>query len=75
MQRILYKKFQLFSFARKYVEESRDLLLKHGETRDQKDKTMLQQFLIGHKNSNLKFETIVSLMSEFLLASFDTVRF
>jgi len=35
---------------------------------------MLQQFLIKHKNSSLSFDTVVSLMSEFLLASFDTVR-
>jgi hypothetical protein len=56
------------------VEECRDLLLKNEQTQDQKEVTMLQQFLIKHKNSNLSFETVVSLMSEFLLASFDTVR-
>ena len=66
--------FLLLSFSRKYVEESRDFLLKNEQTQDQKEITMLQQFLIKHKNSNLSFETVVSLMSEFLLASFDTVR-
>ena len=34
---------------------------------------MLQQFLIKQKKSNLSIDEIVSIMSEFLLASFDTV--
>ena len=34
---------------------------------------MLQQYLINKDKSNLNFEEIVSIMSEFLLAGFDTV--
>ena len=53
------------------MEESKDLMLKNANKGEKMENTMLQQYLA--KQDKLSFATIVSLMSEFLLASFDTV--
>nr|UOU03261.1 cytochrome P450 3047A1 [Brachionus rubens] len=68
----LWKEFEknsdfIYDFTRKYVQESYNNIKNNKSNGDQ---TMLQKYLL-HK-SNLKLEEIVSIMSEFLLASFDT---
>nr|ATW72314.1 cytochrome p450 CYP3047A3 [Brachionus calyciflorus] len=57
----------IFNFTRKFVEESYNTLKKSPV---KENHTMLQQFLLT--KTNLNFKEIVSIMSEFLLGSFDT---
>nr|AHL88999.1 cytochrome p450 3047A1 [Brachionus koreanus] len=57
----------VYNFTRKYVTESYNYV----KNLNQKgNHTMLQQYLLN--KNNLSFDDIVSIMSEFLLAAFDT---
>nr|QVK45590.1 cytochrome P450 [Brachionus paranguensis] len=68
----LWKEFEntsdyVYDFTRKYVSESYNYVK---NLNDKAKHTMLQQFLLN--KNNLSFDDIVSIMSEFLLAAFDT---
>nr|QEV83791.1 cytochrome P450 [Brachionus rotundiformis] len=68
----LWKEFEntsdyVYDFTRKYVTESYNYVKNLNEKAKH---TMLQQFLLN--NNNLSVDDIISIMSEFLLAAFDT---
>ena len=51
------------------------MVSKYNTNELQNEKTMLQQFMLKHQALGISFDALVSMMSEFLLASFDTVFF